>query len=367
MMTFVSITYTKKSHFKEPLTWLHRVRAYIGILDALSRSYCVISIDRINYHGDLFLNGVQHHFPDYGGNRLSAAWKLNRYARSLKPDVVLVQSMLFPLQVILLRIQLGRRAKILVQNHAEGPGSRYRRPFQRLADSFTDAYLFTAKELGAEWVEQHIIRRPGKIREVMEASSVFKLMDRGEARSHKNIQGSPVFLWVGRLDQNKDPLTVLRAFLKFRAARPSCRLYMIFHTSGLLPEIEELLDHTPGGRESVVLIGEQAHEEMSYWYNAADFILSGSHYEAGGIAVCEAMSCGCIPVLTDIHSFRKMTVDGSCGILYEAGNEQSLLSALERTSGMDLATEREKVLRQFRSALSFEAIAGQIGDIADSL
>jgi glycosyltransferase involved in cell wall biosynthesis len=310
---------------------------------------------------------VQHHFPGFGGNWFSAAWKLNRYAKSLKPDVVLVQGMLFPLQVILLKIQLRSGAKIIVQNHAEGPGRRHRRFFQQLADPFIDAYLFTAKEMGEDWVRKYIIRRPGKIREVMEASSVFQQMDRDEARKKKGIKDNPVFLWVGRLDQNKDPLTVLRAFLKFRSSQPASPLYMIFHTSELLAEIEELLDQTPGGRESVTLIGEQPHEEMNNWYNAADFILSGSHYEGSGIAVCEAMSCGCIPVLTNILSFRMMTADGSCGVLYEAGDERSLLSALKHTSQMNLEKEREKVLRQFQTALSFEAIAHQIGEIAVSL
>jgi glycosyltransferase involved in cell wall biosynthesis len=275
--------------------------------------------------------------------------------------------MIFPLQVIQLRMQLGRRVRIIVQNHAEKPGLRLRKFLQRLADPSIDAYLFTAKEMGEEWLRQGIIHRPGKIREVMEASSSFFPMDQHQARIHTGVSGNPVFLWVGRLDRNKDPLVVVGAFLKFSATQPSARLYMIYHTAELLPALNDLLDRWPGARDRVMLVGEKPHAEMSDWYNAADFIISGSHYEGSGIAVCEAMSCGCIPILTDILSFRKMTGDGDCGLLYAAGSGESLLAALNRIAGLDRTAQREKVLRQFRSGLSFEAIAAAIQRIAESL
>ena len=121
-MKFVSITYTKKPQFSAPDAWLQRIRAYLGVLEALGKQHSVISLDRINYKGEIFVNGVLHYFPDFGSNRLTVAWRLNRYTVNQQPDVVLVQGMLFPLHVILLRIQLGRTAKIIIQNHAEKPG-----------------------------------------------------------------------------------------------------------------------------------------------------------------------------------------------------------------------------------------------------
>lgn len=367
-MKFVSITYTKKTQFSEPGAWLQRIRAYLGVLEALAKQqHAVISLDRISYKGEIVVNGVAHHFPDFGSNPLMVAWRLNRYTARQHPDIVLVQGMLFPLHVILLRIQLGKKTKIIIQNHAEKPGQGRLGMFQRLADPFIDAYLFTAREMGKEWISRHIIRRPEKIRAVMEASSDFGLMDKQEARSLIRVQGEPVFLWVGRLDENKDPLTVIRAFLQLAMLQPSARLYMIFHTQELLPAVEQQLDLAPGGRERVILVGEQQHGNMAGWYNSADYIVSGSHYEGSGVAVCEAMSCGCIPVLTDILSFRKMTGDGSCGILYPAGDTESLLAALQQITSLDKDIEREKVLRQFRSSLSFEAIADDIYKVAASL
>jgi len=367
MPLIVSLTYTKKSQYNRPEDWLFRVRPYIGVLEELSRYFTVVSIDRIQFGGDYPLRGVHHHFPDFDGRRLTAALRLNRLTGQFKPDVVLVQGMNFPLQVLLLRWRLGRRTKIVVQNHAEKPGTGLRGWLQRLSDPFVNAYLFTAREMGDEWISRRIIRRAGKVREIMEASSVFKLSDRAGARQSTGVEGSPVFLWVGRLDANKDPLTVLRAFLRFARVAPAARLYMIFQTQELLPAIGELLSREPGIRQRVVLLGEKTHDEMEAYYNAADYIVSGSHYEGSGYAVCEAMSCGCIPILTDILSFRRITGDGSCGILYTPGDADSLFEAMGRITACDPAVEREKALRRFREALSFEVIAAGIHQVVVSL
>jgi hypothetical protein len=55
-----------------------------------------------------------------------------------------------------------------------------------------------------------------------------------------------------------------------------------------------------------------------------------------------------------------LTGRGKCGILYEPGNENDLLAALIKTQQMNLATEREKVLEQFNSELSVQAIVKKI-------
>ncbi|MDP9047553.1 MAG: glycosyltransferase, partial [Bacteroidota bacterium] len=96
-------------------------------------------------------------------------------------------------------------------------------------------------------------------------------------------------------------------------------------------------------------------------------ILSGSHYEGSGTAVCEAMSCGCIPIVTDIPSFRAITDNGNCGILYEPGNQQELLSALFQTQTINKSAKRTNTLAYFEQKLSFEAIASQIHNIAATL
>jgi len=135
----------------------------------------------------------------------------------------------------------------------------------------------------------------------------------------------------------------------------------------LLADIERLLNTSPRGREVIVLVGKRPHSELQNWYNSADFFISGSWYESGGTAVCESMSCGCIPILTNILAFQAVTANGKCGRLYEPGNEDALLTALNQAAQSDATEERRKVLQQFRTELSFEAIANKIHEAAVSV
>ena len=105
------------------------------------------------------------------------------------------------------------------------------------------------------------------------------------------------------------------------------------------------------------------HQELGEYFNKADFIVSGSHYEGSGISVIEAMSCGCIPVVTNISSFRTMTNNGEFGILYEAGNKSSLIDALLMAVDSDLDTQQEAVRLHFERELSFDAIARKTNEV----
>jgi glycosyltransferase involved in cell wall biosynthesis len=260
----------------------------------------------------------------------------------------------------MLRCQLPGGVAIIAQHHAERPLKNIRKLIQQVADRYVGAYLFASMPAGRQWVRMGLIRDTHKIREIMEASSTFYPMPRSEARKITQVAGQKVFLWVGRLNTNKDPITVVRAFMAFCASQPGAHLYMIFQTDDLLREVESVLAGAPVAANAIHLVGAVDHGDLQYWYNSVDYIVSGSHYEGSGIAVCEGMSCGCIPVLTDIPSFRMMTDDGKLGALYPAGDQQALLAALEKASQLDIALEKAKVLERFRRELSFEAIADKI-------
>lgn len=339
---------------------------YTGILEELAKTNTVINVKQIGYQGEYLHNGVQHHFVKLNTAKTRFPTKFNRYIKSLKPDVVVYPGAHQPLELMQLALLLGPKVKMMVHNHAEKPFGGLKKYAQRMAGYFADAYLFASGPMGMEWVERGNLKYSHKIHEVMEVSSVFSPVDRVLALSKTQALGQPVFLWVGRLNDNKDPLTVVKAFLQFAAIHPSARLYMIYHTDELLGPVKQLLAGA-GENNPVTLIGRVPHDELLYWFNSADFILSGSHYEGSGTAVCEAMSCGCVPVVTDILSFRMITNNGRCGILYEAGNVQALLTALQETLKINMARQRVQVLAHYHSRLSFAAIAGRFSEIAGGL
>jgi glycosyltransferase involved in cell wall biosynthesis len=366
-MKLIFTSYVSSPEYNQPDLWLKRIEGYAGILEMLGKDHTVIGIERINYEGEYLQNNVQYIFTRQKKKVIRFPWRMHRFIKKQKPDVVFVNGLIFPLQVLQLRFVLGNSVKIIGIHHAEKPFNGLKKELQRLADSCMNAYLFTSLEFGKEWVQNGNISSLKKIYEVMEASSAFYPSDRNENLKQLSVKGHPIYLWVGRLNTNKDPLTVVKAFLLFQQKHISARLYMIYHEQDLLQDIKQLMSQYENAGDVIRLIGNIPHEQMTDWYNNADFIISGSHYEGSGVAVCEAMSCGCIPVLTDIFSFRMMTGRGKCGLLYQPGNDNELLAALLKTMEMDLEKEKVKVLQQFKEELSFEAIGWKIEQVIAKL
>jgi glycosyltransferase involved in cell wall biosynthesis len=356
-MRIVSIGYSKTKEYTVPEEWLERIGFYTGILEALAGQYKVDSIERINYEGHCRQNGVDYHFILLKNKVERFPWKLHRLLKALKPGVVLVNGFIFPLQIIQLRLALGKEVKILVLHRAEKPFPGVKKWLQAGADRCVDGYMFAAAEFGKQWTANGNIRSEKKIHEIIQGSSSFKPEDQGAARKRLNVAGSPVYLWVGRLEKNKDPLTVMKAFSTFHLLQPSAKLYMVFQTEELLEDVKETI-RTNKAESAIELVGKIAHKELQTWFSAADFLISGSHYEGSGIAVSEAMSCGCIPLVTDIISFRKMV--GDCGFLYDAGDTHSLLQILQQSLTINIPAQKKAVMEKFQQELSFKAIAQKI-------
>lgn len=358
-MKLVFTSYVNSPEYDRPEAWLKRIEANKGILEDLSNTHHVIGIERINYEGEYRQQGVHYFFINLKRKTTYFPFRIHGLIKRLKPDVVFVNGFIFPLQIIQLRLALGKAVKIIVLHRAEKPFTGIKKYLQKLADKCVNAYLFSSADFKEQW-KKNI--DTAKIHEVIQSSSVFYPVDKGLAKKTLGIKSGPVFLWVGRLNANKDPLTVLKAFIKFLRVQSSARLYMIYGTKDLLPEIKELIEINQVS-QSIILIGSIQHDQLLHWYNSADFIISGSHYEGGGAAITEAMSCGCIPVITNISSFRMLTANGEHGFLYEAGNEKDLLATLFQTVKINIEEKRTNVLQHFTDELSFEAIGRKINVI----
>jgi len=363
-MKLIFTSYVSTPEYSQPDLWLKRIEGYTGILEALAKDHTVIGIERINHEGTYVLKGVQYYFIKLRGKVVRIPWCLHRLIRKLRPEVVFINGLIFPLQIIQLRWRLGKTVKIVVLHRAEKPFKGVKKIWQKMADRCVDAYLFTSSGFGKEWNSNINLK---KIHEVIQGSSIFYPAEKIGARKITNVKGNPVFLWVGRLDANKDPETVVKAFIQFLLVQPLARLYMIYQTEELLQVVRSLIESDCNAKDAIILVGKIPHQLMQEWYSSADFIISSSHYEGSGIAVCEAMSCGCIPLVTNIISFCKMTGPGKCGLLFQPGNDKDLLSVLLKTREMDLETEKSKVLQHFKEELSFEAIARKIEQVITKL
>jgi glycosyltransferase involved in cell wall biosynthesis len=365
-MRFVFAGYIQTPEFKTPSEWRQRLAAYFGVLEALAKQHEVISIEQIGYEGDHHCDGVDYRFMNFGSSKQYFPWKLHRTIKRLSPNIVIIHGTDHPLQVLQLRMMLGKSVKIILQSHGKEIPAGFKGMIQRIASRHVDAFFFTSKTLSMPWLDEGLIMNEKKVYEVMVGSSVFRCRDKQQARFEKNIGENIVYLWVGRLNVNKDPLTLIKAFHRFSKDCPQARLYMIYQTDERLHEIKDWLVQQ-AATASISLEGKTPHEEMELWYNAADFFISSSHFEVYGAVVAESMSCMAIPILSDIPAFRKMTGNGACGLLYTAGDEEALYRALRQSIQLDREEERQKARAHFEANLSFPAIAGSIQEIAGSL
>ena len=74
--------------------------------------FCFVKHAAFEEH--VVMDGVPYHFFK-GRNRFwSITLKTHRFIKKLKPDIILVQGFIFPLQVIFLRLSCGKSFKIII-------------------------------------------------------------------------------------------------------------------------------------------------------------------------------------------------------------------------------------------------------------
>src|SRR5262249_4589937 len=160
-----------------------------------------------------------------------------------------------------------------------------------------DAFLFAANEHAGRWRDAGFIAQGQRTYQVMESSTHMEPIARAEARARSGLSGSPALLWVGRLNPNKDPLTVVDAFESALASVPGATLTMVFGTSELIGEVRARIDRSALLRERVHLAGTVARDRLPAFFSAADLFIVGSHHEGSGYALIEALACGATPVV----------------------------------------------------------------------
>ncbi|HYM94230.1 MAG TPA: glycosyltransferase family 4 protein [Chitinophagaceae bacterium] len=263
-------------------------------------------------------------------------------------------------------MKVSRKCKIILQHQADVPFKK-KKIFQKIADRYIDGYLFASIDLAEEWIKAGIIRDKKKCFELPASSSVFLHKNKQEARNELNIAEGNIFLWVGRLNKNKDPLTVLKAFEKFFLVNTEAQLYMIYHEDDLLADIKKKINENYQIKERVHLVGKVQHTEMATWYSAADFYISGSRREGGSFALTEAMACGCIPIVTEIPASLTAIQNGAYGLHYHPGNVNELFKKLLEAIAISKEEFSDKIQKYFKEELSAKAVANRLNNIIQNL
>jgi glycosyltransferase involved in cell wall biosynthesis len=134
----------------------------------------------------------------------------------------------------------------------------------------------------------------------------------------------PVLLAVGRLVEQKDFATLLRAFALLRKNR-SAKL-IILGEGRLRTLLEKQVDELEL-RDDVQMPGFEINP-LKYYKNCSAFVLS-SRFEGLGGVIIEALGCGCPVVATDCPSGpAEILENGEYGLLVPVGDPYALAEAM---------------------------------------
>lgn len=342
---------------------LDRFATLTGWADAVrARGADVLVCQRFHADRELVRSGVAYRFvrdsyPARPSWSYSGSDRLIDAVKSFNPTAVHINGMTYPRAIRRLRASLSPQLAIVVQDHGGfEPRSLpwLRRRSMRRGLAAADAVLVATSAQIEEFRRSGLVPPRVAIRDVMEGSTTFRRLPPAAASAAAlNI------LWVGRLNANKDPLTVLKGFARFAGSRPDATLTFVYGTSELEPLLRAAIrSHDLRGR--VILAGSMPHAALESAYSNADLFVLGSHHEGSGYAALEALACGVVPVLTAIPSFRGLTDEGRIGALWEPGDPASLAAALARvTARAPIESQREECRRRFEECFSWEAIGSR--------
>lgn len=361
-MRVVSVLLSHAPHLDTPERLLDAYRTATGRSEALLSAGCE-PVTVIGFHADdrLTRDGAEYVFvagPHAPMRSRHVPWGLLRRVRDLRPDVVHLHSLIYPLQARALRCLLPKGVPIVVQHHAETPFVGWQGTLQRWGLASVDGYIFNGDAVADPFRRAGVIRPSQPVYEVLEGSQ-WRERDYAELET-KTLDGRPVLFWVGNLTENKDPLTVLDGLDRLLEEYPEARLHMAFRSDELLGAVRERLAASPRLAGAVTLLGSLPHDELVSHLRGADLFVQGSRHEGSGYGLVDALACAVVPVVTDIPSFRMILgreeATTEVGALWDHGDVESFVDGLRQVLSRPLAAQKEAARRRFDEALSWPAV-----------
>jgi glycosyltransferase involved in cell wall biosynthesis len=345
---------------REPAALLEEWSTLVDVAEAAQVAGLRVSVVQASRRAAVIArNGLRYRFAPLAGEFYESIARL-------APDALHVHGLRFPRCVLRLAAACPG-VPILLQDHASRPPRPWRRRLHRRAFAAADGVAFCAREQTLAFGSLGLIRAPTQVYEVPESTSRFTPGSQAEARAATGLTGEPCLLWVGHLDANKDPLTVLEGASRAAAALPRLTLWCCFGRAPLERAVARRLGSDPRLHGRVHLLGRRPHGQIERLMQAADVFVSGSHREGSGYALIEALACGLPPLVTDIPSFRALTGNGAVGRLWRCGDAGDLALGLLALAGRADAQRRAAVRAHFERELSFPALGARLRACYESL
>jgi phosphatidylinositol alpha-mannosyltransferase len=138
--------------------------------------------------------------------------------------------------------------------------------------------------------------------------------------------GTPNILFVGRFEDRKGLIHLLKAFRMLRKEGAECRLLVV----GSGPQERELRRYVmTRGLQNVEFLGRVSDAEKTQLFRTADiFVSPATGRESFGIILLEAMAAGAPIVCSDIHGYKGVVQRDRQALLVPPGDRKALAGAI---------------------------------------
>ncbi len=163
---------------------------------------------------------------------------------------------------------------------------------------------------------------------------------------------TPFMLYVGRLEQKKNLVRTVQAFLKFREKHPEWKLILAGMRGHGCEEIFRVVERADAW-DCVVIPGYVTDEERSVLYERCRFMTFVSLDEGFGFPILEAASYGKSVLMSDVRVMREITGADAAGdsVFVDPHSVEAIADGMEKLSSH---APRVKALEQLCAKYSWE-------------
>lgn len=156
---------------------------------------------------------------------------------------------------------------------------------------------------------------------------VIEDKDKIEEILHKYKIDKPYLLFIGRLEQKKNVLSIIESFKILKSTNPDLKLVLIGRPGYKFEEIEKKIKEYDLSKD-IIMPGWVSSAELPYLLNAAEVFVFPSFYEGFGIPILEAMACGTPVISSNITSIPE--VAGRAALLVNPNNNEELIQGIKK-------------------------------------
>ena len=183
-----------------------------------------------------------------------------------------------------------------------------------------------------------LVSRKGNIKVIPCGTNIdcFGSIDRQQGRDKLGIASNErIVMYAGRFDERKGIETLVRAVAKQEVKRHENLKLMI--VGGSTPGAKDGIERNRIGEivreldieDITKFVGRVKHQDLAYYYAAADICVVPSHYEPFGLVAIEAMASRTPVIASEVGGLKFSVADEETGLLVSPKDEVAFAEAID--------------------------------------